>query len=842
MAKTARATAPTKSTTTSRGPKLIRGKVGRARSKAPLKARLAKEAKPKPKKQLAPGKGNELVGLGLLFLGILLAVGLLSHHADDPSLLHQASGAQPQVHNWIGRVGAQCSAVAFGLLGLTALALPVLMLAAGWRRLRGRQLSVLGRGLGAAGLLLTLPGLAQLIVGRIQWRGGQLDAGGFFGRLISEALVAVLNVPGAALVLLAGLLISVALLAQSTLSELVSDWKLRLGNSWQARSLLRSRRREVKEKEKARRLVVESHVAQAKEDKAHKQRHSPRVRQPKALAAVEVPPRVVEKKGEGSFKIRRVRQPSLSAAMAQPVSSASSAAPPVAKKIRPQAALPFAGGSGKMGQGQLPPINLLRLDQADNTVDQDLLVRRAETIRERCGEFGVEGTVEGVSPGPVITTYEFQPAPGVKVSQIVNLQDDLALALKAESVRIDRLAGRSTLGMEVPNEQRLVIPLGTLLGSKEFQRAPSPLTMALGVDIHGTPYYGDLATMPHLLVAGATGAGKSVGLQSMITSILYKSLSHQVQFIFIDPKRIELGVYADIASLRTPVVVEPKQAANVLNHMVAEMENRYRKLAKVHVRSIAHYNQAIADPEKRKLLALGESEGDLEEEDFEPLPYVVIIIDELADLMMVASSDVETAIARLAQMARAVGIHLIVATQRPSVDVLTGTIKANFPCRMAYATATRHDSRTILDQVGAERLLGKGDMLFMAPGTSRVVRLHGAYISEQETAALVRWLKKQGRPEYDLDLLEPIEGKKGKSGEAGDNDDPLFDDAARLVIAERMASASFLQRRMRVGFSRASRLIDMMEQDGLLGPPQGSKPREVLVGPEYFEEVDAALR
>ncbi len=378
-----------------------------------------------------------------------------------------------------------------------------------------------------------------------------------------------------------------------------------------------------------------------------------------------------------------------------------------------------------------------------------------------------------------------------------------------------------------------------MLAKEAFARAPSVLTMALGVTIHGEPFYADLATMPHLLVAGATGAGKSVGLQSMITSIIYKARREDVQFIFIDPKRIELGVYADVPCLRTPVVVEPKQAANVLNHMVAEMENRYRKLAKVHVRSIAHYNQAIRDPEQRKRLALNESEGELSSEDFQPLPYFVIIIDELADLMMVASADVETAIARLAQMARAVGIHLIVATQRPSVDVLTGTIKANFPCRLSYATASRHDSRTILDQVGSEKLLGRGDMLFMAPGTSRVLRLHGAYVSEQETAGLVRWLKKQGKPEYDLALLDPIEGSRA-AGEGGDNDDELFDEASRLVVAERMASASFLQRRMRIGFSRASRLIDMMEREGLLGPPQGSKPREVLVPRDYFEEVDLA--
>ncbi len=346
--------------------------------------------------------------------------------------------------------------------------------------------------------------------------------------------------------------------------------------------------------------------------------------------------------------------------------------------------------------------------------------------------------------------------------------------------------------------------------------------------------------MPHLLVAGATGAGKSVGLQSMITSILYKAHKDEVKFIFIDPKRIELGVYADIPHLAAEVVVDPKKAANALQRMVKEMEDRYRLLAEVHVRSIDYYNRAIRDPEVKRRLALNEDEGDFAAEDLKPLPYFVIIIDELADLMMVASSEVETAIARLAQMARAVGIHLIVATQRPSVDVLTGTIKANFPCRISYATASRHDSRTILDQVGSEKLLGKGDMLYMPPGTSRVQRLHGAFVWEQESAALVRWLKKhQGPPDVDPKLLEPLESESG-SGGMGEADDDLYDEAARMVVSEGQGSASFLQRRLRVGFSRASRLIDMMERDGILGPPQGSKPREVLVPGDYFVEIDLA--
>ena len=523
---------------------------------------------------------------------------------------------------------------------------------------------------------------------------------------------------------------------------------------------------------------------------------------------------------------------------------------PFLRDSRPETAPSAAPVQGDLGFDpeeilpDLPPVNLLNCEAPTRFTDEAELMRLGEKIQQSSEHFGVDGVVEGISPGPVITVYEFKPAPGVKVSKVVNLQDDLALALKAESVRIDRMAGRSTLGIEVPNPRRSVIHLGQLLADERFRKAPSVLTMALGVDIHGQPCYFDLATMPHLLVAGATGSGKSVGLQSMITSILLKATRDEVQFIFIDPKRIELGVYADIPHLKTEVVVEPKKAANALRWAVSEMERRYRLLAEVHVRSIDYYNRAIRDPRERERLSLKEGESEFKPEDFQPLPYYVIIIDELADLMMVASSDVEASIARLAQMARAVGIHLIVATQRPSVDVLTGTIKANFPCRLAFATASRHDSRTILDQIGSEKLLGKGDALFMPPGSSRIMRLHGAYISEQETAGLIRWLKRRGKPNYDPNVTKSAEGDEegGGRGHSGPADDDLFEEAARLVVAERQASASFLQRRMRVGFSRAARLIDLLEAEGLLGPPQGSKPRDVLVPPDYFEEIDRALR
>ena len=812
---------------------------------------------------LSPEKGREILGLILLAAGVFLVLGLGSHHPQDPSLLHRVAEEEAHARNWIGAVGAHISAVAFGFFGLTCLLIPLFLLVGGWRRLRprGRQ-KVVGRGFGAGLLLASVPALLHIGLGRIVWSDGSIKAGGAFGELLADLLQARLNIPGTLVVLGSAVACGTALVVQSTLGDLLSAWRDRARQLWQNWTLARERRHERREKERNRRRVITKHLQRVAEEKQKKTPPpAPEAHRPSmgaAAVSVGAPPpdridlplrplRVTEKKGETEFSVRRVSAPEVEPdedfpSMPGPLPHAPGAGPydPPAPRPKPapvpQKPLPFVG---EIAPGTLPPVNLLQMADGRSAMDQAELVRLGEAIRSRCAEFGVEGSIEAISPGPVITVFELQPAPGVKVSQVVNLQDDLALALKAESVRIDRMAGRSTLGIEVPNKERSVIRLGSLLADERFRKSPSVLTMALGTDIHGEPYYADLATMPHLLVAGATGAGKSVGLQSMITSILYKATRDEVQFIFIDPKRIELGVYADIPHLKCEVVVDPKKAANALRWAVAEMERRYRLLAEVHVRSIAYYNRAISDPETQKRLSLSDGgDGLFTAADLKPMPYYVVVIDELADLMMVSSSEVETSIARLAQMARAVGIHLIVATQRPSVDVLTGTIKANFPSRISFATASRHDSRTILDQVGSEKLLGKGDMLMMPPGSSRVMRLHGAYISEQETAGLIRWLKKQGKPELDPDVLKAPEGDGAHGGDGGDNDDDLYDEAARLVVAERQASASFLQRRMRVGFSRAARLIDMMERDGLLGPSQGSKPREVLVKPDYFAEID----
>jgi DNA segregation ATPase FtsK/SpoIIIE, S-DNA-T family len=823
----------------------------------------------------SPEKGSEILGILLLAAGIFLVLSLGTHHPQDPSLLHRVPDDGVHAHNWIGSVGAHISALAFGFFGLTCLLIPLFLVMAGWRRLRRRGApKVVGRGFGAVLLLASVPALLHIGLGRINWIDGSVAAGGAFGVLLTELLESRLNLAGTLVVLALGVACGLALVVQSTLGDVLASWRDRLRQIWQSWVLARERRRERREKERNRHRVITKHLQRVAEEKQKNAPPTPESHRPSMAAAgvsvgapppdrLDLPlrPRVTERRGEADFGIRRVNAPELPHGPREldedfpfaspPLRSSDSGATPsslgsvyVTPPPRPRAAAPAAVPQkdlpfvGEIAPGTLPPVNLLQMSDVRSAQDQTALIRLGEAIRSRCAEFGVEGTIEAINPGPVITVYELQPAPGVKVSQVVNLQDDLALALRAESVRIDRMSGRSTLGIEVPNKERSIIRLGTLLADERFKKSPSVLTMALGTDIYGEPYYADLATMPHLLVAGATGAGKSVGLQSMITSILYKATRDQVQFIFIDPKRIELGVYADIPHLKCEVVVDPKKAANALRWAVAEMERRYRLLAEVHVRSIAFYNRAISDPETQKRLSLSEGgDGLFTAADLKPLPYYVVVIDELADLMMVASADVETSIARLAQMARAVGIHLIVATQRPSVDVLTGTIKANFPCRISFATASRHDSRTILDQVGSEKLLGKGDMLMMPPGSSRVMRLHGPYITEQETAGLIRWLKKLGKPDLDPEVLRSQEGE-GSPGGGGDNDDDLYDEAARLVVAERQASASFLQRRMRVGFSRAARLIDMMERDGLLGPAQGSKPREVLVPSTYFEEVD----
>ena len=485
---------------------------------------------------------------------------------------------------------------------------------------------------------------------------------------------------------------------------------------------------------------------------------------------------------------------------------------------------------------RLPPSSLLYRSEEQAVVREDALREEARTLVEKCAEFGVAGSVEQINPGPVVTTFEFRPDAGVKYSRVTGLADDLCLAMAAESILIERMPGKSTVGIQVPNHERETIWLRDVVECESFAQSKSRLAVALGKDISGRIVTGDLTAMPHVLIAGSTGSGKSVAINAMIMSVLFKSTPEQVRMILVDPKRVELGMYEGIPHLFTPIITEAKLAANALRNAVREMERRLKLLAANHVRNIDQFN---------KLFENG-SEYLFDDVNQEPLPYIMIIIDELADLMMLDRSNVEEAITRLAQMARAVGIHLVLATQRPSVDVITGLIKANVPTRMSFRLATKVDSRTIIDSNGAESLLGRGDMLFLPPGTSRLQRVHAPFVTEKEIAAVTEFWRAQGQAEYVEGFLEGPKDEKGNaesgSGTDGEDNDPMFDDAVRLVFEFGKASTSLLQRRLRIGYGRAAHLIDLMERDGLVGPADGSKPREILKAPSYYAEVDAALR
>jgi S-DNA-T family DNA segregation ATPase FtsK/SpoIIIE len=480
---------------------------------------------------------------------------------------------------------------------------------------------------------------------------------------------------------------------------------------------------------------------------------------------------------------------------------------------------------------KLPPSTLLNEGDGPQAVREDELREEARVLVEKCAEFDVRGQVVQINPGPMVTTYEFKPEAGVKYSRVTGLADDLCLAMRAESILIERMPGKNTVGIQVPNHRRETINLRDCLESEVFNKAKSRLTIAMGKDINGRFITADLAGMPHVLIAGSTGSGKSVAINAMIMSLLYRTTPAQVRLILVDPKRVELGMYEGVPHLFTPIITEPKLAANALRNAVREMERRLKLLASRSVRNIDQYNK-LFEGVMPSLFDDGEEE--------QPLPCIVIIIDELADLMMLDRANVEESITRLAQMARAVGIHLILATQRPSVDVITGLIKANVPTRISFRLATKVDSRTILDTNGAEALLGRGDMLFLPPGTSRLMRLHAPYVSEKETAAVVDFWKAQGMAEYVEGFLESPKDERAQvdgSNSDPDENDPLFNDAVTLVFEFGKASTSLLQRRLRIGYGRAAHLIDLMERDGLVGQADGSRPRELLKAPGWLHEV-----
>jgi DNA segregation ATPase FtsK/SpoIIIE, S-DNA-T family len=493
---------------------------------------------------------------------------------------------------------------------------------------------------------------------------------------------------------------------------------------------------------------------------------------------------------------------------------------------------------------RLPSVSLLREGERSQKLDEDELKMRARAIEEKCLEFDVQGRVTQINPGPVVTTFEFKPEAGIKYSRIIGLTEDLCLALQAESILIERIPGKSTIGIEVPNINRQTIALREIVEAQEFVNSPSKLTLAMGRDLHGRIRITDLAAMPHLLIAGSTGTGKSVFINSLMMSILYKASPDDVKMVLVDPKRLELNLYENIPHLIAPVVTDPKIASNVLRNATREMENRLKLLAQRGVRNIDQYNRTFQKSNQSMSLF-----DNVEESEHKPLPYLVIIIDELADLMMVDTNNVEESITRLAQMARAVGIHLILATQRPSVDVITGLIKANFPARISFRVASKVDSRTILDSNGSESLLGKGDMLYLPAGSARLHRIHGPLVSEDEIVSVCDFWREQAQAKYQEELLEAPKDENGKplaggssdgdiDGAASEADDDLYQDAVRVVCEMGRASTSTLQRRLRIGYGRAAHLIDLMEKDGIVGPPDGTRPRELLKGRNWMKEFD----
>ncbi len=769
---------------------------------------------------------SEALGVLLLLMGVLTLLSLFSYDPRDPNLFSLTTGAAESPTNWIGGFGASLSAALYQTLGFAAWTLPVALAFWGVRRFASRPFeNQSSKAVGFALLFLAVPALLSLAFGRRPLAGEEAESGGIVGRAVSEAARARLGTTGAVLLVLTFILIAVPLATQVSLADVFFGLRVRLVGLLSRFRLGWARNRDRRTKERLRRTVVSKHLEKARKD--------PISLEDVPFAGEDAPPFLAEVPGPGKFSItRKVVAPGRSAASPAP-------GPPPRKKPGPppQQKLPLSV------QGYTyPPVSLLEKREGAGAVDRRVLAETGRLIAAKCAEFGVEGEIAEYHPGPVVTTYEFRPAAGIKVNQVMGLSEDLALALSAESIRIERLTGRASVGIEVPNPGGgEIIALRDVLESEKFQSSPSLLTLALGKDIHGESVVDDLRAMPHLLIAGTTGSGKSVAINALITSVLFKARPDQVKMILIDPKMVELEIYEDLPHLWTKIIIDPKKAANALKWAVNEMEERFQTLSDFgQVRNAEQYNAAIQDPETvARVRAEHPDEPDLK---LEPMPLILIVIDELADLMMTSPKEVEESIVRLAQKARAVGIHLVVATQRPSVDILTGVIKANLPSRIAFKVSSKIDSRVILDGNGAERLLGRGDMLYLPPGTSRLRRVHGAYVSIQETAGLVRFLKKQARPHYDEEITKDRTEVTRRGDDPADESDPLYDEAARLVVKEKMASISFLQRRMGVGFSRAGKLIDMMSRDGLLGPPRGSKPREVLVSEDYFEEVDRQSR
>ena len=728
-------------------------------------------------KKKEPGSHREITALVSLFIGIFLLLCLVSYARSlflDPPILQEPDA------NWCGGVGYFTARYLFSFVGIIsffpALLLLYLAAAAYWSEKGTNRLASIIAGI--TGILLSASGLLTTWE-RLIFPAEFIRPGGYLGTLIRSTLEGVLGGVGSVLFLVLILIFSLmAAVRFSPAASIGWCWRTCIGFLTRLWGLVLG--------------IFSLARSKLKWDRA--------VPPPVAVGGKLLPVKKTPRTKNVTDPAQVPGKPAVYEPVKQEVASDADASEFGLKPVKP-------------GVYQLPPITLLEPHpQEDLDVDRDHYYKVSEILVAKLEDFGVRGTVIGVSPGPVVTTYEFSPAAGIKINKIVNLSDDLAMVLKVDRVRVvGSIPGKAAIGIEIPNPERKTVFLRDILLGSAYRKAESFLTLALGFDVVGRPAVADLSRMPHLLIAGATGAGKSVAINAFIASILFKATPEEVRLLLIDPKRIELSSYEGIPHLLHPVVVEPQMASRALMWAVKEMERRYRLLEQQRVKSFTSYN-AVAE---------------------EKLPLIVIIVDELADLMMVASKDVETSIARLAQMARAAGMHIVLATQRPSVDVLTGLIKANFPTRISFKVSSKVDSRTILDGSGAEHLLGLGDMLFLPPGAAKLQRIHGAFITEEETERIIVFLKEQGTAQYDESVMHIVEdGESGEDVEEQEYDEK-YDQAVAVVTETGQASISMVQRKLRVGYNRAARMIEVMEREGIVGPSDGSRPREVLARSDY---------